>query len=290
MHKFILNMTIPAILLLGESNSVYGEINNLDKIYTIENDIEVKDNKELLKLLEDIKSKNKIINNKKIIVKDKLLKNITKDIETITINQEYIDSIEKKKIEKEQVKPKPPSPEENTNNKEIKKEKVENQVKKEYNNNEVTNNYTVQEVSYPLNSLTINGVSYPIVVGGQERVDMNLKEFVNVGYYSGVQSGDGGVEYKTHYDGKSIWLAAESTGVGALVYNTESLIFTDINGVSRKYQYIGQTRTLYGGQIPPDDIWEVLMGRGGDYIVIQTCDPDSYGRGIARGYFYEIVN
>lgn len=119
---------------------------------------------------------------------------------------------------------------------------------------------------------------------------MNLKEFVNVGYYSGVQSGDGGVEYKTHYDGKSIWLAAESIGVGGLVYNTDSLIFTDINGVSRRYQYIGQTRTLYGGQIPPDDIWEVLMGRGGDYIVIQTCDPDSYGRGIARGYFYEIVN
>lgn len=290
MHKFILKIIISTILLSGSSNSVYGEINNLDKIYTIENDIEVKDNKGLLKSLENIKSKNKIVNNKKIIVKDKILKNITKNIETITINQEYINSIEKKKIEKEQVKPKPPSPEENINNKEIKKEKVENQVEKEYNNNEVTNNYTVQEVSYPLNSLTINGVSYPIVVGGQERVDMNLKEFVNVGYYSGVQSGDGGVEYKTHYDGKSIWLAAESTGVGALVYNTESLFFTDINGVSRKYQYIGQTRTLYGGQIPPDDIWEVLMGRGGDYIVIQTCDPDSYGRGIARGYFYEIVN
>ena len=149
---------------------------------------------------------------------------------------------------------------------------------------------TVEEVSPPLNSLTINGTSYPIVVGGQERIDMNLKEFVNVGYYSGVLSGDGGIEYKTHYDGKSIWLAAESIGVGALVYNADSLIFTDINGVSRRYQYIGQTRTLYGGQIPPDDIWEVLMGRGGDYIVIQTCDPDSYGRGIARGYFYEIVN
>lgn len=97
MHKFILKITIPTILLLGSSNSVYGEINNLDKIYTIESNIEVKDNKELLRLLENIKSKNKIVNNKKIIVKDKILKNITKDIKTITINQEYINSIEKKK-------------------------------------------------------------------------------------------------------------------------------------------------------------------------------------------------
>ena len=52
-----------------------------------------------------------------------------------------------------------------------------------------------------------------------------------------------GVEYKTHYDGKSIWLIADSIGVGAF----ESLIFTDTNEVSKNYQYIGQTRTLCGG-------------------------------------------
>lgn len=128
LHKFILKITIPTMLLLGSSNSVYGEINNLDKIYTIESNIEVKDNKELLRLLENIKSKNKIVNNKKIIVKDKILKNITKDIKTITINQEYTNSIEKKKIEKEQVTPKPPSSENKSsenkpNNEELKKRK-----------------------------------------------------------------------------------------------------------------------------------------------------------------------
>lgn len=170
LHKFILKITIPTMLLLGSSNSVYGEINNLDKIYTIESNIEVKDNKELLRLLENIKSKNKIVNNKKIIVKDKILKNITKDIKTITINQEYINSIEKKKIEKEQVTPKPPSSENKTNNEELKKEKIEEQEKKEYNNNETANYNTVEEVSYPLNSLTINGTSYPIVVGGRKEL------------------------------------------------------------------------------------------------------------------------
>lgn len=66
--------------------------------------------------------------------------------------------------------PKPPSSENKTNNEELKKEKIEEQKKKEYNNNETVNYNTVEEVSYPLNSLTINGTSYPIVVGGRKEL------------------------------------------------------------------------------------------------------------------------
>lgn len=166
-------------------------------------------------------------------------------------------------------------------------------------NDSLTNNTNTQntenvsnkqkKVSKTKNSLTIKGKNYPIIVGGQNEVNMMGEEFVNVGYYYAQMYEGTGIKNKIHGDGKSIYLAVESKGIGHIIYDTKELEFTDINGDTKTYVLKGLSPTMYSNgkdTQAPDDIWETYAGRSGDLIAIQTCDPDSNDRGKAHAYYF----
>lgn len=162
-------------------------------------------------------------------------------------------------------------------------------LKEEYNQLKVSKE---ERKKRPLNSININGEDYPIIVGGQEEIDLQRKEFVNVGYYFSRMYGLGpGIEYKTHKDGKSIYLSIESVGYGNVIWNTKKLEFTDINGNTATYNFIGTGCFLhydYGINEEVEYRNALYAGYGGDVIAIQTCDPDSNGTGKARAYYFVI--
>lgn len=144
-----------------------------------------------------------------------------------------------------------------------------------------------EKPSYQPNSITYNNTTYPIVIGDQERVNQLNNEWVNANYHYSKNNTDKCPEYKFAGENKSIWLVTESIGCGKTVWDLDSFIFTDINNKSKKYVFIGTTETLYyESQYTPDDLWFIMLGYGGDTIVLQTCDPDSNDRGIARGYIF----
>jgi hypothetical protein len=269
-------------------------LNTYDNLLKLEKMIGKIDSDKIIKTIEKIdEDNNPVITNKKNDIKEKIYlyeknKHLGKDVKTITLYEKKSNKkITKNKTEEEIIN--------NKEEKEIINSKEENKIenvedKKDKNTKPLLEKENIEITKqYPSNSITIDNTSYPIVVGGQERVDLFLNEFVNYGYYIGQTYNDGGIEYKTHNDGLSLWLAADKLGIGKLMYNINSIIFTDINGISKEYNFIGITEeTLWGGQIAPDDIWEAMMGRGGDYIIIQTCDPDSNGNAKAHGYYFQI--
>lgn len=137
--------------------------------------------------------------------------------------------------------------------------------------------------TYDPNTITYNNFSHPIVVGGQDRVNQKKREWVNFNYFHSKNC----PQYKLVDEDRSIWLAAESVGWGKDVWNLDSFIFTDINGKSKKYVFLGTTETIYYySNYLPDNLWYIMLGYGGDTIVLQTCNPDSNNRGIAKGYIF----
>lgn len=166
----------------------------------------------------------------------------------------------------------------------VKEENIDNEKPKED-----VEQKTEKKIERPKNSIRINGEDYPIRVGAQDEVNEMNREFINTGCYFARRDGTGGVEYKTNGDGMSIYLAIESEGYGHVIWNTKKFDFTDINGNTESYHFIGTGCYMhydYGIFEEQEYKETIYAGYAGDLIAIQTCDWDSYGTGKARTYYF----
>lgn len=145
------------------------------------------------------------------------------------------------------------------------------------------------KIERPKNSIRINGEDYPIRVGAQDEINEMNREFINTGCYFARRDGTGGIEYKINGDGMSIYLAIESEGYGHVIWNTKKFDFTDINGNTESYHFVGTgcyQQYDYGIFEEQEYKETIYAGYAGDMIAIQTCDPDSNGTGKARAYYF----
>ena len=138
------------------------------------------------------------------------------------------------------------------------------------------------------NSISYNGISYPIRNGGQAEVDGYENKWINISPIY-----ENGTVEKYVGDGRGLYLAAHGDSeIGIYMRdNLPSFIFTDKNGNQQKYSYYGYMDTPQGDFIYGDDpFYPWLAGNAGDYIVFQICNADSNGRGIAKSYVFAPVN
>lgn len=270
---------IAIMLLITTTTSIFFGIenNNLKKSERSQNRIQTENINQLSQIINQLNEENTNLTNKiKKIESDKK--------ESLKIVNELEEKNNNLKLQVNNLEKNVEDIKEEDTQKEQNKKEEETAIKNNKQDKKAQSKVTRQK-----NSLTIKGKNYPIIVGGQNEVDMMGEEFVNVGYYHAQIHEGTGVKNKTHGDGKSIYLAVESKGIGYIMYDTKELEFTDINGDTETYVLIGLSPTMYsnGKDTPaPDDIWETYAGRSGDLIAIQTCDPDSNDRGKAHAYYF----
>ena len=133
-------------------------------------------------------------------------------------------------------------------------------------------------------SININGQTFPIIPGDQSTVDQRYEAWI-------LDRVDIGAVEKYDGDGYGMWLSSHRDAVGETIEYVNEIIYTDPNGVSKTYVRIGETRNLYPdevltGGVNGDPIYDLMTGRGGEYIVFQTCIDDSQS-GISKGHIFQ---
>lgn len=276
-----------------------------DKKYLKDIEKDINDPKiklEDIKIRDDIKEK-KLINKKEELKKNlnakiKTYKNLensiknTNDIKNLSsiktdnlkpyqkdmINKQikekitYIEKENKRKEEerKKQIKPQKPN-------------KKENHIEEVYEQNQTSQNTQRNDPLEPF-SININGQTFPIIPGDQNTVDQRYEAWI-------LDRVDIGAVEKYDGDGYGMWLSSHRDVIGEIIEYTNELIYTDPNGVSRTYIRIGETRNLYPdevliGGVNGDPIYDLMTGRGGEYIVFQTCIDNSES-GISKGHIFQ---
>lgn len=261
--------------------------------------------------LEDIKIKDDIGEKKLKDLKEKLKKNLNdkikayKDLENSIKNTNDIKKLpsvktdnlkpyQKEKIEK-QIKEKIASIEKQKQEEKKKQAQKTQKAQKTQNSNqretieevyeEVPQNTQNTQRNDPLEpfSININGQTFPIIPGDQSTVDQRYEAWILDRVCIGaVEKYDG--------DGYGMWLSSHRD-IGEVIEYANEIIYTDPNGVSRTYVRIGETRNLYPdevltGGVNGDPIYDLMTGRGGEYIVFQTCIDDSQS-GISKGHIFQ---
>lgn len=184
----------------------------------------------------------------------------------------YIEKENKRKEEerKKQIKPQKPN-------------KKENHIEEVYKQNQTSQNTQRNDPLEPF-SININGQTFPIIPGDQNTVDQRYEAWI-------LDRVDIGAVEKYDGDGYGMWLSSHRDVIGEIIEYTNELIYTDPNGVSRTYIRIGETRNLYPdevliGGVNRDPIYDLMTGRGGEYIVFQTCIDNSES-GISKGHIFQ---
>lgn len=118
------------------------------------------------------------------------------------------------------------------------------------------------------NSLIIGSDTYGVEPGGQDRINMKNKEWVN---YS---SQFNGINYKANWDGTNIYLAAHLSPYGKEIRNKSQFYFKDYNGVIVQYVLSYTSEPIALGTYATGDWKKMMRGTyGNDAIVFQTCEP-----------------
>lgn len=184
----------------------------------------------------------------------------------------YIEKENKRKEEerKKQIKPQKPN-------------QKENHIEEVYEQNQTSQNTQRNDPLEPF-SININGQTFPIIPGDQNTVDQRYEAWI-------LDRVDIGAVEKYDGDGYGMWLSSHRDAIGEIIEYTNELIYTDPNGVSRTYIRIGETRNLYPdevliGGVNGDPIYDLMTGRGGEYIVFQTCIDNSES-GISKGHIFQ---
>lgn len=184
----------------------------------------------------------------------------------------YIEKENKRKEEerKKQIKPQKPN-------------QKENHIEEVYEQNQTSQNTQRNDPLEPF-SININGQTFPIIPGDQNTVDQRYEAWI-------LDRIDIGAVEKYDGDGYGMWLSSHRDAIGEIIEYTNELIYTDPNGVSRTYIRIGETRNLYPdevliGGVNGDPIYDLMTGRGGEYIVFQICIDNSES-GISKGHIFQ---
>ncbi len=118
------------------------------------------------------------------------------------------------------------------------------------------------------NSLIIGGDTYGVEPGGQDRINMKNKEWVN---YS---SQFNGINYKANWDSTNMYLAAHLSPYGKEIRNKSQFYFKDYNGVVVSYVLSYTSEPIALGTHATGDWKKMMRGTyGNDAIVFQTCEP-----------------
>lgn len=118
------------------------------------------------------------------------------------------------------------------------------------------------------NSLIIGSDTYGVEPGGQDRINMKNKEWVN---YS---SQFNGINYKANWDGTNMYLAAHLSPYGKEIRNKSQFYFKDYNGVVVRYVLNYTSEPIALGTYATGDWKKMMRGTyGNDAIVFQTCEP-----------------
>ena len=187
--------------------------------------------------------------------------------------------------------------------------KANNQQEQVAQQNQTQNNNNTSVEKKPF-SITMFGKNYSIVQSNrsnyQSVVDANRGTWVNLTplyafgninnyeyqedyeYYVDIY-GDYDGNYKYIDDGVGLYLACHRDGIGYLIEEADSIIYTDPNGKSREYKYIGSLDPIQGGGYidSEDGRYPYMAGSAGDYITFQTCTSYSNGGGIGQAHVFQ---
>lgn len=146
-------------------------------------------------------------------------------------------------------------------------------VENEPNNKTEQNN----EPTFTPNSVTILNTTYPILQNiedhkeGQALIDQTEFGWIDFSYIMRKTC-------KTISDNNNLYLAAHGSNSGKKIFEANEVIFTDINGNSKKYTKDYESAVFPSGQgVFADDLHpELMYGEYEDAIVFQTC-IDEFG-------------